>query len=229
MVSDESLDICKEQFEELNPDVSTYEGSGAAPYQPLLLLSIIIGYKSDEYAINDLKRIPVNPAPGSNSILREIYLELKGEFDHGKSDGTINDPLNALKNHEIIGFGIEEGKQFDGKPSLNEIDNDIEHIFLFDSWVEVIEDDDSCKNLIEKIILDDKRYFDSEDKEMLKDKIDEMIDIPLEEVKSSTSKRKMDVTQLLERKKQVILYGPPGTGKTYKTKSISVQMLDGDN
>jgi len=33
---------------------------------------------------------------------------------------------------------------------------------------------------------------------------------------------------LLENKKQIILYGPPGTGKTFKTKSISIKLIEND-
>lgn len=33
---------------------------------------------------------------------------------------------------------------------------------------------------------------------------------------------------LLEKKKQIILYGPPGTGKTYNTRSIAVDICEGE-
>jgi len=35
-----------------------------------------------------------------------------------------------------------------------------------------------------------------------------------------------EVTELILKKKQIILYGPPGTGKTYNTKRIAVQLME---
>jgi len=66
-------------------------------------------------------------------------------------------------------------------------------------------------------------------------KIDEDIYEKIKKLSSQniTSKKRtleeLEIESLLKKKKQVILYGPPGTGKTYKTKSISVDLLNGDN
>ena len=37
----------------------------------------------------------------------------------------------------------------------------------------------------------------------------------------------VQIIQLLQSKKQIILYGPPGTGKTFNTKRIAVSLMDG--
>lgn len=42
------------------------------------------------------------------------------------------------------------------------------------------------------------------------------------------SQKVSEEINLLESKKQIILYGPPGTGKTYKTKSISIELIEND-
>ena len=34
---------------------------------------------------------------------------------------------------------------------------------------------------------------------------------------------------LLQKKKQIILYGPPGTGKTYNTRSMAVDICNGES
>jgi hypothetical protein len=41
-------------------------------------------------------------------------------------------------------------------------------------------------------------------------------------------KSKSEEISLLENKMQIILYGPPGTGKTYKTKRISIELIEND-
>lgn len=35
----------------------------------------------------------------------------------------------------------------------------------------------------------------------------------------------IEIKNLLECKKQIILYGPPGTGKTWRTKDIAVAII----
>jgi hypothetical protein len=44
----------------------------------------------------------------------------------------------------------------------------------------------------------------------------------------SLDKSKSEEISLLENKMQIILYGPPGTGKTYKTKRISIELIEND-
>ena len=41
----------------------------------------------------------------------------------------------------------------------------------------------------------------------------------------SKLKRSLNIKNLMEQKKQIILYGPPGTGKTYDTKKIAIKLI----
>ena len=54
---------------------------------------------------------------------------------------------------------------------------------------------------------------------------------PMKEIwktgKGFTQMEKEEISLLLN-KLQIILYGPPGTGKTYKTKSISIELIESD-
>jgi Cdc6-like AAA superfamily ATPase len=54
---------------------------------------------------------------------------------------------------------------------------------------------------------------------------------PMREIwktRGGNGKTASEEISLLENKKQIILYGPPGTGKTYKTKSISIELIEND-
>jgi len=68
------------------------------------------------------------------------------------------------------------------------------------------------------------------------EKLDKLIDdlksnsekIEIEQEAPVMTQEKIDIVDLLENKKQVILYGPPGTGKTYKSKQIAYELLSSD-
>jgi len=140
-----------------------------------------------------------------NSIFSENSLtpDLKDKFE---DEGHILKDNTRLVRHNE-GFWIKSGKskeywielgqskaqvyrEFDRQPSLGDFENDVDYIYLADDWIEVVNDNESCRRLIEKI-LDDERYFSEKGKEKLKDKIQNIIDHPLE---TEESKEEMDVS-----------------------------------
>ena len=58
--------------------------------------------------------------------------------------------------------------------------------------------------------------------------IEESIKTDFENIKGTEPLIENPLIELIIKKKQVILYGPPGTGKTYKTKHLSIQLIESE-
>ncbi len=74
-------------------------------------------------------------------------------------------------------------REFGRQPTLEDIEKDLDYIYLVDDWVKVIENHEKSVMLIEKI-LDDERYFTKTGKEKIKGRIQDMVDKPLDIEKS---------------------------------------------
>jgi len=112
------LKTCITDFKEMYSAKSPegYEPPNS-PYQPLLLLSIISGYKGEDKKLDNLKKIPINPISESDSGLRGRYKDLKTILN--LDGGPINLPLDALKNEKILGFKFNKNRLlFDIDPSI---------------------------------------------------------------------------------------------------------------
>lgn len=104
----EELNKCKNEFE----DITAHSAPGGygpdnSPYKPLLLLSIIYGYKSKKTPIEDLKKIPTD----SFDYINEIYKNFKRLINKGNLNGDIYMPLRGLwRNDEILSFKFYQNK-----------------------------------------------------------------------------------------------------------------------
>jgi len=115
--------------------------------------------------------------------------------------------------------------------NFNTIKNKVDFIYFGnEAWIDSIDNDENCQGLINSI-LDEDIYFGPSERKKVKNEIEEIMNKPSTQEKTSESETKnfservMSIKQLLEKKKQIILYGPPGTGKTYQTKNISKVLL----
>jgi len=149
------LDKYEKEFKKFNADTIQDYRSQAAPHQPILLLSLIKLY--DEGKIN-LSNIDPKTVLNSDSDLRKMTDEFWRKAESGEDRFNIKRPFYHLEKKDFwrwilkddLNSALDPEKDY---PTLGGLKERIEKVYFPQNLIELLNQQDSRKILIEALIM----------------------------------------------------------------------------